>query len=84
MPDRTVPVELVWHIDAMPGDTRFSVQVVRLDADGRHDIAWTTTPQSALILPVPRSAGLYTWRVLASSASSGHYTSSSWASFRLR
>ncbi len=84
MPDRTVPVELVWHIDAMPGDTRFSVQVVRLDADGRHDIAWTTTRQSALTLPVPQSAGLYAWRVLASSASSGHYTPSSWASFRLR
>ena len=84
MPDRSVPVELVWHIDAMPGDTQFSVQVVRLDPDGRHDVAWTTTRQSALLLAVPQSAGLYAWRVLASSVASGHYTPSSWASFRLR
>lgn len=83
MPDGTAPVELVWHVTAMPGDTRFSVQLVRLDHNGRHDVAWATTRQSALLLPVPRMAGLYAWRVLASSASSGHYTSSNWASFRL-
>lgn len=84
MPDRSVPVELVWHIDAMPDDTQFSVQVVRLDAKGRHDVAWTTTQQSALLLPIPQNAGLYAWRVLASSVSSGHYTPSNWASFRLQ
>ena len=84
MPDKSVPVELVWHIDAMPGDTRFSVQVVRLDTDGRHDVAWMTTRQSALLLTVPQQGGLYAWRVLASSAASGHYAPSDWASFRLR
>lgn len=83
-PDNTVPVELVWRVDDMPDNTSFFVQVVRLDAQGRHDVAWTETRRSSLLLPVPRKTGLYAWRVLASAATTGHYTPSSWASFRVR
>ena len=81
--DGTVPIELVWQVSAMPVGTQFFVQMVRLDATGRHDIAWTETPVSALLVPVSPTSGLYAWRVLASSPQTGHYTMSSWASFRL-
>ena len=83
-PDGTVPVELVWRVSDMPDDTRFFVQVVRLDAEGRHDVAWIETRRSALLLPVPHETGLYAWRVLAAAAVTGHYARSSWASFRVR
>ena len=82
--DGTAPVEFVWRVGDMPDDTRFFVQVVRLDASGMHDVAWTETRRSALLLAVPRDTGLYAWRVLAAAAATGHYAPSSWASFRVR
>jgi hypothetical protein len=82
---KSVQVELSWAAPAEPVPVDFFVQVLALDTAGAHHRAFTSfSNRSAVLVPLPRGAATYVWRVYTVAASVPDYVPSAWSSFSTR